>query len=275
MKRKAGTGETVASIGSIKTDLSDKQLAAFGAATLAYNILEDQIDVLLFVVTGIPEQLFPEVSSRINGLDGKIAIIQAAFERSPLAKKDTKALSEAVAFFGEFKSIRDTLIHARLVNAAIGRGNKQRGKSKWEVLLSADALNTLYDHLNALNDVLSAGGNLLAVALTLDATAPDDPNRSRLEEEAQARLVQFRDSLTRQRSLKPLPKFPDEAELAVLVSQNREAQRENAAGWLQPFWPKPQLLHPAIWSGSHSPLGMAQDTPLVLRHHPGRKSPEK
>jgi len=66
------------STGDIKADLTQEQLAAFGAAALAYNVLEDQIDALLFIVTRIPDWLFSEVSSRIHGLDGKVAIIQEA-----------------------------------------------------------------------------------------------------------------------------------------------------------------------------------------------------
>ena len=76
--------------GDIKADLTEKQLAAFGAAALAYNVLEDQIDALLSVTTRIPNWLFAEVSSRIHGLDGKTAIIQKAIEHSGLDEKMLK-----------------------------------------------------------------------------------------------------------------------------------------------------------------------------------------
>src|ERR1700721_819086 len=116
MKRKVqgDTPTDVHGTGNVKADLTEKQLVAFGAAALAYNVLEDQIDALLFVATGISDWLFAEVSSRIHGLDGKIAIIQKAIEHSDLMPSDKKKLTEAVAAFGDFKKNRDTMIHARI-----------------------------------------------------------------------------------------------------------------------------------------------------------------
>ena len=60
----------------IKKDLTENQLAAFGAAALAYNILEDQIDALLHVVTNVPDWLITEVSSRWEGGNHKQSHLQ-------------------------------------------------------------------------------------------------------------------------------------------------------------------------------------------------------
>jgi hypothetical protein len=204
MKRKPpeGTPTHVDGTGDIKADLSQEQLAAFGAATLAYNFLEDQIDALLFVVTRIPEWLFSEVSSRIHGLDGKIAIIQEAIKHSGLDEKDIKLATAAVALFGEFKTHRDAMIHARVINISIGIGRavKQRGKSPWEILLSTVALNSFYDHIVALEKELSSAGSLINSAITLKQIDAADQNRPRYEEALRVHEAQFRDNHKRRRS---------------------------------------------------------------------------
>jgi hypothetical protein len=267
MKRKTRDDISVPaqSIASIKTDLTEKQLAAFAAAALAYNILEDQIDALLLVATRIPDWLFAEVSSRINGLDGKIAIIQEAITRSSISPKDAKALTEAVATFGDFKKTRDTMIHARIIRTlvgTIGRGTKQRGKSPFEILLNVDALSAFFDHIEALERELSSGAKLSNSAITLNQSALDDPNRSRFEEERQAHEAQFQESHNLRQSLKQLPKFPDEDELRKVVNQQREAQTAALMGWFQP-WSEPgrhRHWNPALYNQSSpsTPLPLAE-----------------
>jgi hypothetical protein len=243
MKRKSrdDTPKGEHSTGDIKADLTEKQLAAFGAAALAYNVLEDQIDALLFFTTRIPDWLFAEVSSRIHGLDGKTAIIQEAIKHSDLNATDTKMLTEAVATFGDFKKTRDAMIHARIINVttAVGRGAKQRGKSPYEVLLSADALNAFYDHIVALKNELASAAALLNSSITLKLSNSDDPNRPQIEEALRVHQAQYRENRNRRRSMKPLPKFPDEDELRQVANQQREAQIAAQMGWFQP-WSAPQ-----------------------------------
>ena len=184
MRRKQDKPAKVHSTGDIKKDLTEKQLIAFGAAALAYNILEDQIDALLGVVTNVPDWLIPEVSSRIHGLDGKVAIIHKTLERSGLDSKDAKFAGESLGAFCEFKKIRDAMIYARIINAAIGIGlsEKARGDKAFEILLTEGALNGYYDHVIALEKEFSSLGPLLAGISTLMSAAPDDPKRSQYEE---------------------------------------------------------------------------------------------
>jgi hypothetical protein len=154
---------------NIKRDLTSAQLAALAAVTLAYNILEDQIDALLLIATRIPDWLFDEVSSRIDGLGGTVEIILRAIKQTDLPQKDKNDLEASVGLFMDFKQNRDTIIHARLINLSIGigRGAKRRGTSPLEILVSEDALNRFYDHIVALQNELAAGGRLLNTALTL------------------------------------------------------------------------------------------------------------
>jgi hypothetical protein len=239
MKRKSreDTPKDPYSTGNIKIDLTEKQLAAFGAAALSYNVLEDQIDALLFVTMRVPDWLSAEVSSRIHGFDGKIAIIQKAIEQIDLAPMDKKTLTNAVAVFGDFKKTRDAMIHARIINASlgVGRGAKQRGgKSPFEVLLSADALDSFYDHILALQKELYSGGILLNSAIALKECAADDPNRSQFEEALRVHEAQFRENHSHRLSLKPLPKFPDEDELRQAANRLREMQITMRMGYPRP-----------------------------------------
>jgi hypothetical protein len=231
MRRKSSddTSAKVKSTRDIKSELTDRQLAAFGAAALAYNVLEDQIDALLAIATRIPDWLFSEVSSRVHGLDGKVAIIQVAIEHA-LTAEDAKDVIQSVATFGDFKKTRDTLIHARIINSLRGQGAKQRGKSPYEVLLSIDALDAFYEHVTALQTEFLCGGKLINSALALKQCAADDPNRSRIEEEFLAHKAQFRESHSHRRSLKPLPRFPDEEQLREAENRHREERIAEQVG---------------------------------------------
>jgi hypothetical protein len=235
----------VHSTGDIKKDFTPKQLAAFGAACLAYNVLEDQIDALLYVVTNVPEWLIREVTTRIHGLDGKTAIIQTAIENSSLSTNNQKGAIDSIATFSYFKKIRDAMIHARIINATIGIGlsNRTRGEKAFEVLLTLEALETFYDHVVALNKELSGLGSWLASTTVLKTSAPNDPNKSRYVEACQVHETQFQEHRRRRRSLKPLPQFPDEAQLRTAVA--RWSQTNSAAvaeGWMQQ-WTEP-LMRP-------------------------------
>ena len=72
------TRKHVDGTGDIKKDLTEKQLAAIGALILAYNKLEDSIESMFGVVTGVKDQMFLEVSSRITSIDIKLEIIKQA-----------------------------------------------------------------------------------------------------------------------------------------------------------------------------------------------------
>jgi len=110
------------------------------------------------------------------------------------------------------------------VRPCIGRGAKQRGKSPFEILLSADALDAFYDHIVALQKELSSGGSLLDSAITLNQSVANDPNRSRYEEAFRVHEAQFRESHKRRLELKRLPKFPGEDEFLAAANRLREEQ---------------------------------------------------
>jgi hypothetical protein len=280
MKRKS-KGDTPTDISGpvdIKIDLTPGQLAALAAVALAYNILEDQLDSLLRVATRVPDWIFDEVSSRIHGLDGTVAIIEQAVQKSGLSAKAKNALHGTISTFSDFKKNRDTIIHARLINLSIGigRGAKQRGKSLFEILLSEDALNCFYDHILALQKELIAGGVLLNTALSLKQIAQDDPNKSRLEAEIRVHTAQFRESRSHRRALTPLPKFPDESELREAANRRREAailmrmgypRRPTAGFWARDnsqFWEYQHLRNNALLDTYFPPAHVPDSPPPAM-----------
>jgi len=203
----------------------------------------------------------------LGGIAGTI-IAHLMFDLAPIMIGTTARsgpsqwLAEAVATFGDFKKNRDTLIHARIINVTIGvgRGAKQRGgKSSFEVLLSADVLNAFYDHIVALKNELASGAVLLNTSVTLKLGNSDDPGRPQLEKALRSHQAQYRESRKYRRSLKPLPKFPDEDELRQAANKQREAQTAVIMSWFQPLsepvqtrsWVGPGLI---AFSGTPHPL---------------------
>jgi len=82
MKRPATTKAPTYGARAIKQDFSKDQLAAVGAVTLAFNELQSCLELMLRASTNIGDWLFVEVSSRINGLDGKTAIIKYVIDHA-------------------------------------------------------------------------------------------------------------------------------------------------------------------------------------------------
>jgi hypothetical protein len=243
----------------VKQDFSRDQLAAVGAATLAFNELQSTIEAMLQVATGIPKWLFSEVGSRINGLEGKIAIIKMVLDNAISEPKELNEIKHSVGTFFEFKGYRDAIIHARVLNAALGIGlSSERRAQESEVLLRAEDLDTFYDHIIALQKEIFSASELLASILALKALASDDQNKAPFEEAIRDRRTQFRESRNRRQSLKPMPRFPTESELQEVESRWIASRSATQQDWYTP-WTMPQ--RPQQMS---SDLHLAQ-TPLVLR----------
>src|SRR4249920_3359014 len=89
MRRKAVLNEDHrAAHGSVRHDLDADQLKGVGAVAMAYNELEAFVDTIFVVITGLGEQLGLEVGTRINGVEGKVAIIKAAAKMLEMRPED-------------------------------------------------------------------------------------------------------------------------------------------------------------------------------------------
>jgi hypothetical protein len=59
--------------GDIRKDLTQNQLAWIGSVALAFNEAETQLDLLLLVAFSLGD-VAHELTSRINGVDGKVEL---------------------------------------------------------------------------------------------------------------------------------------------------------------------------------------------------------
>jgi hypothetical protein len=242
--------------GDIKKDLSVGQLAQIGAMALAFNEVEKYLELLFFMVTELSAQLQYEVSTRINGIDGKIGIIKIGLAQFGLDQTDIEQFNEVLGkgVFKLYKSFRDAVIHARVTDGSVGMGllvDRQAQIS--DVLLSETALSVLYDHLVALKTELEFGAILLGLAKTTRNLDKSDPNTELIAKGRANLSAQFRARQTVRLALPPIPEFPSEYELDAAA--NRWHQKQQAAmplmDWLQP-WPAPVQLPTKMSDALHS-----------------------
>src|SRR6476620_10619198 len=64
---------------NVRQDVDPKRLQAIGAMILQWNYIEGALNLILDVALKLPFQLWVPVHSRINGTDGKIALIKETF----------------------------------------------------------------------------------------------------------------------------------------------------------------------------------------------------
>jgi hypothetical protein len=248
MKRphRKDTPDRKTNTGDIKKDLSVDQLAQIGAMALAFNEVEKYLELLFFMVTDLSAPLQYEVSTRINGIDGKIGIIKIGLTQFRLDQTDIEQFNEALGkgVFKLYKSFRDAVIHVRVTDGSVGMGllvDRQAQIS--DVLLSETALSVLYDHLVALKTELEFGALLLGLAKTTRNIDKNDPNAELIAKGRSNLSAQFQARRTVRLALPPIPEFPSESELDAAATrwhQNRQAAMP-LMDWIQP-WTGPVQL---------------------------------
>jgi len=202
----------------IRKDLTPGQLEGIGAVMLAWNDIEGRLDQTLATALGLPASIALEVTSRINGLDGKFEIIRKA---SRYHLQFPSQIHEAIAqtlnvLDVSYKKYRDGIAHAWIIHPqeAVAPSARQRG-NLYEVLVTVDALNTLYDHLAVLQSEMGAISSIIFVKTRLmrqEVIPPADPMLRSTELELQAYVEILREHQRRRRDLPPLPEFPLEPE---------------------------------------------------------------
>lgn len=78
MRRRVRERIDLGAIRHVRPGLTDGQLAAIGRTAVIFNDMEACVDELLHRLAGLRPEIAFEVSTRINGLDGKIEIINQA-----------------------------------------------------------------------------------------------------------------------------------------------------------------------------------------------------
>jgi hypothetical protein len=245
------TRRYVGTSGNIKEDLGQKKLAAIGAVAMAYNKVEEEIEALFGIATKLEGQILLEVSTRINGIDGKIAIIKSSVDTFGVEDEDKRQIAEALGdgVFTRLKGYRDSVVHARLINAAIGVGIRYEKRAKInEVLLSESALNALYEHLLALAQELQCAASILLFALEINTRAAGDPERASYAAGKSENSAQFRRYQNRRQSLQPIPGFPSEQEFREADVEWRQARQSAMMGRILIVRPQEVFFHPQSWT---------------------------
>ncbi|MGQ0741101.1 MAG: hypothetical protein ACT4OG_02220 [Alphaproteobacteria bacterium] len=234
--------------GDVRKNLTPEQLRGIGEVTMAYNEAEFLIDLCFGLGLQIEAGLWFEVSTRINGVDGLIAIIKKLVARDCEIDAATYALIEnAFAAFKECKTYRDAVIHARILDAPSGLGEFVRKQgTHYHVLLTVEALNALYDRLVAVRTELVDVCCVIACVfwasdLLRPLRAADE--KLKVAQQAQEHAALLRLHQTERLSLPPLPTIPEELQALPTraePSPNPAAAADTAGqGGESSFTPKP------------------------------------
>lgn len=196
----------------VRKDISKDRLAAFGAVALLWNDIEGAIDTTLGLALELPEPMWIEITSRINGLDGKIAIIKRAAKIiHKLPDETLNVLAETFGTIEQHKKYRDGIAHARIAHPdAPVAATAQRKGIEDEVLVSKEALDALCARLEAVQSEMNVVMFIFHFKGVL-RVSPDSSSKERelVERELQSSRPQLQ-NLQRSRQRLPLPKFPVE-----------------------------------------------------------------
>lgn len=246
MKREHIDGPIVRS-GIIRIDLSEKQLAGIGLVAIAYNEAEILIDVALSKLFGLSPEMSLELTSRINGIDGKSELIKDGVKHSggpaSLVQLVNKTLgTEGKSGFSELKRYRDHIVHSRVHNAPSGIAQTpgKRGKT-YDVLLTVEALEALAVRMEKIRLELVDMSNIIMKLNQLSGQP-----KSQIELEIQALTPPYQQRQKSRLSLPPLPKFPSESEVYQSHLRWQANQQSQIIDWLQ------QIISPPP-SGNHHP----------------------
>ena len=261
----------------IKTRIPEKQLAGIGAIILAFNELEATFDQFIFIVTGIEGDLRWEVSSRISGLEAKVAIIKKGVaDTLDDAEKRALDISFGAHCYEKIKTVRDSLAHLRHLNIGDDIGlllKVSKDLKVFDVLARQDVLDITYAQLVSFHREIFTTLRLVSNIKLLKKVEPGDPKNEQYEQ----RIQECRDLIHRHRkyrlSLPPIPEFPSESELReaeIRVQQSQLALTMASLGqWLIP--PLPEKYSAAASSSTAVVL-----PPLPLREvHPDPKKGEE
>jgi hypothetical protein len=195
--------------GDIRRDLTCGQLAGIGAVTMAWNSVESFLDAALLAGLGLPARIGEKVIAR-TAFDTKIELIKfVATTRLGLSEEHSEDLLKTLASATDLKTYRDAVIHCQPIDVAKAVGLLIKRDARYDVLLSQEALDGLYDRLVSVRAEMRSVCLIFLIlddALKNDAQADLDTllhgpaiqvHVSQVQEHRKARLA-----------LRPLAKFP-------------------------------------------------------------------
>jgi hypothetical protein len=188
-------------------DLPQRQLALIGAINVIWTRIERRIDWAMCLALNVPHGLHVDVASRINGFDGKVALIKRGAERHlKLPQESMDLLAESLGAIEKYKRYRDGIIHAHLIeaNADVADSAQRRGMVD-EVLISETALHLLCERLQWIEQ--ESGDILLILNYYLEMNVRGRPDIAQL---IQVGIPRAQEHQKRRQSAPPLPTFPEE-----------------------------------------------------------------
>jgi hypothetical protein len=213
LRRRAPAGLYGTRGADVRKNLTSEQLEWIGSIAIAWNELEGVIDITTAISLGIHPPLWFEVTTRINGVEGKLQLIRKTRALFPeIDQTIFNAIDRVLDATAEYKTFRDAVIHAHVLDAPAGIGGLIQRRARQEiVLLTADALKGLYNRLAILREeVICVNMTLSGLMLYLRFNpSPDDASRKRVEEEVRAYVALLQERQNDRRSLPPLPPFPN------------------------------------------------------------------
>jgi hypothetical protein len=212
-----------------------EQLAEIGAITLKWNQIEAHIDFIgshiLFSKTPFWLQI---ATDKALSMKAKLALLKECLKRSILM--DDKARNCVYDCFAEVeqcRAYRNAIIHHHIYDHAKGIGSySDESKSNYQILVSLDALTTLYNILCSL--LLELREIDLLFRIETDAQRPgrldretgdfhtfdDDYLKANILPENTKRILKLQDA---RKKLQKLPQFPD-ADLVRSLNERGDAQ---------------------------------------------------
>jgi hypothetical protein len=188
---------------------------SIGAVTIAWNGIEALVDAILCGAIDAPGMLRLEITSRINGFDGKTAIIKAASKSHVgFPEAISRMIEETCGVCELHKRYPDGIIHARVLDPddPIAETAQRKGKTD-EVLITETALNALHDRLTAIRhelfEILSLV-YLMKQRQNLQWRGIRGKSKLQIEQAILNGEARLRDRQKERQSLPPLPKFPKE-----------------------------------------------------------------
>lgn len=154
----------------IKKDFSPDQLQSIGAIAMAWNDVEHTLNCLLYSGLNLSGSSWVDILSRLT-IDAKIELVFSAEETLYFPAQLRDIIQHTVESTKELKLLRNSVVHARIYDAATGVGeNVKRGGKISQVLLVEPALDNLYRRLVILR------GELRSVVAIFDLLKSDIMN---------------------------------------------------------------------------------------------------
>lgn len=198
--------------------LSVGQLAGVGAVAIAWNNLEVALDYAIAYGLALPEVSRHEITGRLHGVDGKIAIARLIHGETCLALPRDVCISidSTLSAVGECKVHRDAVVHAKALHGRTGdvlESSGGRGRAL-EILFTAKALSYLLRRTEAVCREMTNvcllfdfGASISAIRLHRPQLV-SDLDLQLLERDFQLHARKLRQHQKERASLPKLPAFP-------------------------------------------------------------------